>query len=387
MIGIFNNMNPIEENKKDKPSNNKRKNQYNQIEIRKRKSFEAQIKNDSFEFLPKRIIKKILRYADSKTRKSCKLVCRSWKRYLSEITSVKTFLGEFERGILERMIDSKNDLKNFELEKNHPQLKDKMRRITFEWFVEVQNEFQMSERALFISWDCFDRFLSLSRGISKDCLQLFGICSVWISSKFEDTHHKGIGEIKEICDNTYSEEEIIKAEKTFLNVLNWEIYSPNIFILCCEYLESLDEWKKECIESLNNNQQQIKSWENVFLSKVPHMINYLCSICFFYSREIFPLYSSKYISSSIVYLSLYMFGLIKRSSSSSSFLSFLQLSFEKQKFFDCIEKVLFLYKVFVSRAISCREKQRDSSIFTKFSHTKYSLVSLYDFSLLTLNLF
>lgn len=300
----------------------------------------------------------ILKKLPTNSQLLCRLVCKQWKMNVEKLTSIKLILL-LNFNHFESMIDRKK-LKNFEIERQHPNLKENMRRITVDWFVEVQEDHQMSEAALFLGWEYLDRFLSKCKDVSHKSLQLFSICCLWLASKFEDTQHQALSEIENVCDNTFTKQEILWAEKQVLNVLNWELYCPTIYTLSVEYhqylKESLPEYSRKKV--------------------VGSFINFLCSICVYYSKYVFEYFSSKEISASLVFLSSYLLKEIKEWP--DCFVEKLGLSIN-QKMRECIKRIFELYKEF-HLICSKEEKTSKPAIFSKFSSDKYEYASLYRFS-------
>ena len=78
-----------------------------------------------------------------------------------------------------------------------------MRSILVDWLVEVGIEYRLSSDTLFLSVAFVDRFLSL-RTLKRNTLQLVGITSMLVASKYEEIYAPNIEEFCFITDNTYT---------------------------------------------------------------------------------------------------------------------------------------------------------------------------------------
>jgi hypothetical protein len=70
-----------------------------------------------------------------------------------------------------------------------------------------------------------DRFLG-SRPISISKLQLVGLTSFFIATKFEETYAPSVKEIAYLADDQYTVDEILKAERYILRTLEWDLRAP-----------------------------------------------------------------------------------------------------------------------------------------------------------------
>jgi len=99
-----------------------------------------------------------------------------------------------------------------------------MRAILVDWLVEVIEEFRLQSETLFLTIHYIDRYLSLTEvSINRGKLQLLGITSLLIASKYEEIYVPTICDIVYIADNTYTKEEILMMELNLLNALKFDI--------------------------------------------------------------------------------------------------------------------------------------------------------------------
>ncbi|KAK7310823.1 hypothetical protein RJT34_08574 [Clitoria ternatea] len=102
-----------------------------------------------------------------------------------------------------------------------------MRGILVDWLVEVAEEYKLLSDTLHLSVSYIDRFLSV-KPVSKSRLQLLGVSSMLIASKYEEIKPPGVDEFCGITDNTYDKREVVKMEADILKSLNFEMGSPTV---------------------------------------------------------------------------------------------------------------------------------------------------------------
>jgi len=108
---------------------------------------------------------------------------------------------------------------------NQVDINEKMRAILVDWLVEVHRMFKLLPETLFLSVSIIDRFLSMKQ-ISRDILQLVGITSMLIASKYEEIYAPECNDFVYISDGAYTKLQIISMEQTILNTLNFNITHP-----------------------------------------------------------------------------------------------------------------------------------------------------------------
>jgi hypothetical protein len=97
-----------------------------------------------------------------------------------------------------------------------------MRSVLINWLLEIQHKLALSDRTLFMAVAIFDRYLA-KKVITRQRLQLLGITSFFIASKFEDVNPPDINQLVYFCDDIYSREEIISLEADILIVLEFNL--------------------------------------------------------------------------------------------------------------------------------------------------------------------
>ncbi|XP_047318577.1 putative cyclin-A3-1 [Impatiens glandulifera] len=102
-----------------------------------------------------------------------------------------------------------------------------MRGVLVDWLVEVAEEYKLQSDTLHLSITYIDRFLSLNP-LNKQRLQLLGVSSMSIASKFQEINPPTLDDFCYITDNTYKKEELVKMEADILKSLKFEVSSPTI---------------------------------------------------------------------------------------------------------------------------------------------------------------
>ncbi|KAL6593916.1 hypothetical protein ACP70R_048817 [Stipagrostis hirtigluma subsp. patula] len=100
-----------------------------------------------------------------------------------------------------------------------------MRGILIDWLIEVSEEYKLVPDTLYLTVNLIDRFLSLNY-IERQKLQLLGITSMLIASKYEEVCAPGVEEFCHITDNTYTKAEVMKMERQVLNDLGFHLSVP-----------------------------------------------------------------------------------------------------------------------------------------------------------------
>ncbi|XP_062203538.1 cyclin-A2-1-like isoform X2 [Phragmites australis] len=100
-----------------------------------------------------------------------------------------------------------------------------MRGVLIDWLVEVSEEYKLVPDTLYLTVNLIDRFLSQTC-IERQKLQLLGITSMLIASKYEEICAPSVEEFCNITDKTYAKAEVIKMECRVLNDLGFHLSVP-----------------------------------------------------------------------------------------------------------------------------------------------------------------
>ena len=91
--------------------------------------------------------------------------------------------------------------------------------------MEVGQEYRLASDTLFLSVAYIDRFLSMV-DVPRNKLQLVGVTSMLIASKYEEIYAPQVDEFCYITDNTYPRESVLAMERQVLGVLDFDLTQP-----------------------------------------------------------------------------------------------------------------------------------------------------------------
>ena len=100
-----------------------------------------------------------------------------------------------------------------------------MRSVLMDWVVQVHQRFNLLPETLFLTVNYIDRFLSC-KVVSLGKLQLVGATAIFVAAKYEEVQCPTISEIIYMVDGGYSADELLKAERFMLSMLQFELGWP-----------------------------------------------------------------------------------------------------------------------------------------------------------------
>jgi hypothetical protein len=101
-----------------------------------------------------------------------------------------------------------------------------MRAILVDWLVEIHIKFKMLPETLYLTVNLLDRFLE-KVPISKQKLQLVGVTSLLIASKYQEIYPPELRDFVHVCDRAYTREEILEMEGDMLKTLQFNLTVPS----------------------------------------------------------------------------------------------------------------------------------------------------------------
>ena len=107
-------------------------------------------------------------------------------------------------------------------------INEKMRKILLDWLIDVHAKFKLTTETLFLTINIIDRYLS-KKSIHRKYLQLLGVTSMLIASKYEDIYPPEIKDFIYMTDNAYTKEELIKMENDILDKIQFNMTFPTSF--------------------------------------------------------------------------------------------------------------------------------------------------------------
>ena len=107
-------------------------------------------------------------------------------------------------------------------------INEKMRKILLDWLIDVHAKFKLRTETLFLTINIIDRYLS-KKSIHRKYLQLLGVTSMLIASKYEDIYPPEIKDFIFMTDNAYTKDELIKMEHDILDKIQFNMTYPTSF--------------------------------------------------------------------------------------------------------------------------------------------------------------
>jgi Cyclin, N-terminal domain/Cyclin, C-terminal domain len=108
---------------------------------------------------------------------------------------------------------------------NQAEIKWSMRTVLMDWVIQVHHRFNLLPETLFLTVNYIDRFLSC-KIVSLGKLQLVGATAIFIAAKYEEINCPSVQEIVYMVDGGYTIDEILKAERFMLTMLQFELGWP-----------------------------------------------------------------------------------------------------------------------------------------------------------------
>jgi len=178
--------------------------------------------------------------------KNYEIAKNSKKNYIylpiNELKQFKTWNSSNLNAIYQNIIAT--DLENYLHIKpsftNHLDITEIHRTILVDWLINVHLYFKLSDECLYLTIKLIDIFLARTINFTKNKLQLLGICSLQISSKYIEGIHPSINNLSDLCDKCYTKKEIIQFEKYLLQINNYIIEQNqllNYYDLLCLILK------------------------------------------------------------------------------------------------------------------------------------------------------
>ncbi|KAH9488428.1 G2/mitotic-specific cyclin-B [Bulinus truncatus] len=139
-------------------------------------------------------------------------------------------------------LESRHPLKNDFLDTS-PAITTKMRGLLMDWLIQVQSHEELKDETLHLCVDLIDRFLSLVN-VDMSKLQLVGISSLLVASKFNERFAPEISTLCYLTDNTFVKEEVLHYEKLILHKLKFDLSKP----VCITFLDRFLQVHKHSVE-------------------------------------------------------------------------------------------------------------------------------------------
>jgi hypothetical protein len=94
---------------------------------------------------------------------------------------------------------------------NQAHINERMRSILVDWLVEVHLKFKLVPETLYLTINLIDRYLE-RKEVSRPKLQLVGVTSLLIASKYEEIYPPELRDLVYICDRAYTRQEVCRKQ-------------------------------------------------------------------------------------------------------------------------------------------------------------------------------
>lgn len=134
-----------------------------------------------------------------------------------------------------------------ESKESDTEIGEKRRAIVIDWLEGLSQYLNTSDECLFLSINIFDKYLiSNYQSLVKEDLQLLGVCSYGLATKYMEMGYFSFEELNEFTDNSYSIEKIKNMEERLLKSINYNLIQGNFIcfydLLCLYFDFDLDEY-------------------------------------------------------------------------------------------------------------------------------------------------
>lgn len=119
----------------------------------------------------------------------------------------------------------------------HPHINERMRSILVDWLVEVHLKFKLVPQTLYLAVNLIDRYLE-RKEVSRSKLQLVGVTSLFIASKYEEIYPAPLREHVFICDHVYTSNEILGMQHEILETLKYQVRVPTAHTFLVRFLKA-----------------------------------------------------------------------------------------------------------------------------------------------------
>ncbi|KAI5321273.1 PREDICTED: G2/mitotic-specific [Prunus dulcis] len=120
---------------------------------------------------------------------------------------------------------------------SQPDINPKMRSILIDWLVEVHRKFELMPETFYLTVNIIDRYLS-KKIVSRRELQLVGISSMVIASKYEEIWAPQVNDFVCLSDYAYTGDQILLMEKAILGKLEWYLTVPTPYVFLSRYIKA-----------------------------------------------------------------------------------------------------------------------------------------------------
>ncbi|XP_055919758.1 G2/mitotic-specific cyclin-B [Eupeodes corollae] len=110
--------------------------------------------------------------------------------------------------------------------KDQKEVIPKMRSILIDWINEVHHQFHLVPETFHMCVAIIDRYLQAVKTTSRQHLQMVGVTSLFIASKYEELFPPAIGDFIYITDDTYTKNQLLDMEMKIMKALDFNLSRP-----------------------------------------------------------------------------------------------------------------------------------------------------------------
>ncbi|KAE8617606.1 hypothetical protein XENTR_v10009136 [Xenopus tropicalis] len=159
-------------------------------------------------------------------------LCQAFSNALTNVEDIDADDGGNPQLCSDYVMDIYNYLKQLEVQQSvrpcyleGKEINERMRAILVDWIVQVHSRFQLLQETLYMGIAIMDRFLQV-QPVSRSKLQLVGVTSLLVASKYEEMYTPEVADFVYITDNAYTASQIREMEMIILRVLNFDLGRP-----------------------------------------------------------------------------------------------------------------------------------------------------------------
>lgn len=138
----------------------------------------------------------------------------------------------------------------------------KMRAILVDWLIDVHSKFKLVPTTLYLTINSVDRFLSIQT-LLRQKLQLLGISSMLLASKYEEIYAPETRDFVYISDNAYSKEDIFNMEILICTTLEYNFHVPSPIFFIADWSKILNASQEEIIFSIYTLELHLVEYESL----------------------------------------------------------------------------------------------------------------------------
>ncbi|XP_017244895.1 putative cyclin-B3-1 [Daucus carota subsp. sativus] len=112
-----------------------------------------------------------------------------------------------------------------------------MRGVLVNWLIEVHQKFDLMQETLYLMVTLLDRYIS-SVSIKRTEMQLVGLTSLLLASKYEDFWHPKVTDLISISGESYTRDQMLRMESAMLEKLKFRLNAPTPYVFMLRFLKA-----------------------------------------------------------------------------------------------------------------------------------------------------